>query len=257
MLNILHSNLNVIFYVIMDILDIFATSKPVNIAEQIYVELKRMLFDYEIVIGQKLQCQDLADKFKVSRTPIKDALNMLEKEGYVELRHNKGYYVAEIGLKEAEELYDIREALETFGVQKAIQNLSQDSLNLLKQTMEAYSENVNKKELSRRRLILDADFHLKIAGISGNTSLVMMLRIIISKIYLKHKIENLPPQWSIMADNEHKNIYNAISSKNTSAAIKEIRRHIALSRNVILGPLVPENNVKKTSTTNSTPKSLR
>ena len=219
-----------------DFFNILNISNPINTAEKVYFQLKRMLFDYEIVPGQKLQYQDLAEKFKVSRTPVKDALNMLEKEGYVELRHNKGYYVAEIGLKEAEELYDIREALETVAVQKAIENLTQDSLKLLEQAMEVYSADV-KKSLSRRRLILDADFHLKIAEITRNRSLVEILRMIYSKIYLKHKTESLSPQRGEIAANEHREIYEAICSKEVYVAIDKVKKHIALSRKNILGSL--------------------
>jgi DNA-binding GntR family transcriptional regulator len=223
-----------------DLLNILTTFKPVNVAERVYVELKQMLFNYQIVPGQKLQCQDLAEKFKVSRTPVKDALNKLEKEGYVELRHNRGYYVAEIGLEEAEELYEIREALEAIALQKVIHHSNPDSLKLLKQAMEAYSTDVHQRILSRRRLILDADFHLRLAEITGSKSLVEILRMIFSKIYLKHKAENLPPERSKMADYEHKEIYDAIFSKDLSGALKKIRKHIALGRKNILGSLVEE-----------------
>jgi DNA-binding GntR family transcriptional regulator len=231
-----------------DLLNILTTFKSVNVAERVYFELKQMLFNYQIVPGQKLQCQDLAEKCKVSRTPVKYALNILEKEGYVELRHNKGYYVVEISFKEAEELFDIREAIETVAVRKAIENLNEDSLKLLKQTMKAYSEDVNKRMLSRKRLILDADFHLKIAEISGNRSLVETLRMIFSKIYLKHKIENLPPQRSKMADHEHKELYKAICSKDLSGALKKIRKHITLGRKNILGSLVEKKDLGQRNT---------
>ena len=156
------------------------------------------------------------------------------------MRHNRGYYVAEIGLKEAEELYDIREALETIAVQKVIRHFNPDSLKLLKQAMEAYSTDVHKGMLSRKRLILDADFHLKLAEITGSKSLVDILRMIFSKIYLKHKTENLPSQRSKMADHEHKEIFEAICSKDLSGALKKIRKHIALGRKNILGSLVEE-----------------
>lgn len=217
-----------------EFLNILTSSKPVNTAEKIYIELRRMLLNYDIVPGQKLQCQDLAEKFNVSRTPVKDALNMLEKEGYVELRHNKGYYVAEIGVKEAEELFDLREALETFAVEKAIENLTHDSLKLLGQAMEAYSADV-KEVLSRRRLILDANFHLKIAQTTQNRNLVEALRMVFSKIYLKYKVENLSPQRGKLADIEHKEIYAAICSKEVSEAINKIKKHIILGRKNYLG----------------------
>jgi DNA-binding GntR family transcriptional regulator len=220
-----------------DILSILDATKSGNVAEQIYVKLKKMLFAYEIVPGQKLQCQDLAEKFRVSRTPVKDALNKLEKEGYVLLKHNRGYYVAEIGLGEAEELYDIREALETVAVRKAIENLTTENLKAVKEAMDAYAGDVSRGVLSRKRLILDASYHLAIAGASGNRTLVEMLRTIFSKIYLKHKVETLPPERGYKAGSEHKEIYGAICSKEVPEAIKKMKRHIALGRKNVLRSL--------------------
>jgi DNA-binding GntR family transcriptional regulator len=220
-----------------DLLNILTTFEPNNVAEEIYVKLKRMLFDYEIVPGQKLQCQDLAEKFRVSRTPVKDALNKLEREGYVELRHNRGYYVGEIGLEEAEELYEIREALETLAIQKAVNHFDRKSLESLRQAMEAYSADVEKGVVSRGRLILDANFHLKIAEAGGSKSLFEMLRTIFSKIYLRHRIDNLPPERSRIADNEHQEIFDALSSKDTSVALKRMKKHLNLGRENMLGSL--------------------
>ena len=219
--------------------NLLTSFKPVNTAEKVYIELKRMLFDYEIVPGQKLQCQDLAEKFNVSRTPVKDALNMLSKEGYVELRYNRGYYVAEIGFEEAQSLHDIREALELLSVEKAIVNMNQESLKALREAMRAYTDDV-KRGLSRRRLILDANFHLKIAEMSRNNALTEMIRLVFSKIHLKQRVENLSPQRGKIADLEHREIYHAISSRRVSEARSKMKEHIALSRKNVLGRLVEE-----------------
>ncbi len=215
---------------------ILKTSKPKNAAERVYFELKRMLLNYLIVPGQKLQCQDLAEKFKVSRTPVKDALSMLENEGFVERKPNKGYYVAEIGSEEAEHLYDVREALEVLAIQRVVEKVNQNSLQILKGAMDAYGKDIE-MPLSRKRLIMDADFHLKIAEMTKNTALVSMLRMIFSKIYLKHRVENLSPQRSYEADKEHKLIYDAISSGKASVAVDLVRKHISQSRKNVLGRL--------------------
>ena len=222
-----------------DPFDYFTSFKPVNTAERVYAELKRMLFAYQIVPGQKLQYQDLAERFKVSRTPVKDALNMLEKEGYIALRHNKGYYVAEIGLREAEELYEIREALEVLAVQKAIEHLDRATLKILKEGMEAYAADV-RKPLSRKRLILDAIFHLKIAEMAQNKALVEIIRMVFSKIYLKHKVETLSVERGREADLEHRELFHAIQARKLALAVAIVRKHIASSKRNVLGDLLEE-----------------
>lgn len=203
--------------------------KPRNAADRVYGELKKMLFNYQIVPGQKLQSEDFAAKFDVSRTPVSHALKMLEKEGYVELTPNKGYYVVEIGVKEIEELYDIRETLEILAVRRGIANQNSQALKRLEQAMNMYAEDV-KKPLTRKRLILDEEFHLAIADLSQNKTLVEILERVFNKIYLKHRIEALSPKRGETAESEHKEIYQALLTGNVSLAVKKMQKHIAGSR---------------------------
>ena len=203
--------------------------KPRNAADRVYGELKKMLFNYQIVPGQKLQSEDFAAKFNVSRTPVNHALKMLEKEGYVELTPNKGYYVVEIGVKEVEELYDIRETLEILAVRRGIANQNLQSLKRLDQAMNMYAEDV-KRPLTRKRLILDEEFHLAIAELSQNKTLVEILERVFNKIYLKHRIEGLSSKRGEIAKSEHQEIYQAILSKNVSLAVEKMRKHITGSR---------------------------
>ena len=206
--------------------------KPRNITEWVFLELKKMLFSYRIVPGQKLQYVDLAEKFKVSRTPVKDALKMMENEGFVELRPNRGFFVAEISSKEAEELFDIREALEILAVCRAIANQNPESMERLKKSMNEYAADAENK-ITRTRLILDENFHIAIAEASQNKSLVMALEKLFTRIYLKCRVENISPRRDAWA--EHEEIFKNICAENVQAAVEILKKHIALSRKNVLG----------------------
>ena len=78
--------------------------------------------------GQKLHHQQLSERLGVSRTPVREALTRLVQEGYVSFLPNRGFTCKEIRMQEAEELYDLREALEAFAVEKAIDNLTDSAL---------------------------------------------------------------------------------------------------------------------------------
>jgi DNA-binding GntR family transcriptional regulator len=219
--------------------NLLTLANPMNTAERVYCQIKEMLFNYQIVPGQKLQCQDLAEKFRVSRTPVKDALNMLQREGYVELKHNRGYFVSELGIREAEGLYDLRETLEALVVKKAVAHFSREPLKELREAMRAFSADL-KRSPSRKRLILDANFHLRIAEMTGNRTLVEMMRLIFSRIYLKHKAEHLSPRRGKIADSDHREIYRAISRKDAAAAAEKMKKHTNLSRRSVLEILSAE-----------------
>jgi len=164
---------------------------------------------------------------------------MMEKEGFVELRANKGFYVQEIGSKEVEELFDIRETLEILAIRRAVENQSAQSIKRLRQALENYAADVG-TGISRRRLVLDQDFHLAIAEVSENQTLGQLLEGIFSKIYLKHKVENLSEKRGAISKEEHEEIFQDILSGNAPAAIEKMRKHISSSRKNILGFLREE-----------------
>ena len=88
--------------------------------------------------GQKLNHQQLSERLGVSRTPVREALTRLWQEGYVSFLPNRGFTCKEIRLQEAEELYAVREALEAFAVEKAIENLTESAAGQLRDKMNFY-----------------------------------------------------------------------------------------------------------------------
>src|SRR5687768_13244248 len=99
--------------------------------------------------GQKLHHQQLSERIGVSRTPVREALTRLVQEGYVSLLPNRVFTCKEIRLQEANELYELREALEALAVEKAIENLTQATLSRLSAKMNLYGHDVAKTIYAR------------------------------------------------------------------------------------------------------------
>lgn len=140
---------------------------PENLSARVYNQIKDLILCNEILPGQKLHHQGLSERLGVSRTPVREALTRLVQEGYVSFLPNRGFTCKEIRLQEAEELYDLREALEAFAIEKAIGNLTQDALDDLSQKLNQYGKDIEKR-FTRDRLLYDQDLHLEIARISDN-----------------------------------------------------------------------------------------
>ncbi|MEM2146437.1 MAG: GntR family transcriptional regulator, partial [Candidatus Jordarchaeaceae archaeon] len=88
------------------------------------MKIKEMLYKQKLIPGQKIIYEELAKTFKISLTPIINALSRLEQEGLVVLVHNRGYFVKEISEKEAEDLIEARQSLEEYSIKKLINNLN-------------------------------------------------------------------------------------------------------------------------------------
>ena len=145
-----------------------------NLSVRVYNQIKHLILCNEIMPGQKLNHQQLSERLGVSRTPVREALTRLVQEGYVSVLPNRGFTCKEIRMQEAEELYELREALEAFAVEKAIESLTDSALDQLKNKVHSYDRDVGNR-FSRERLVFDQDVHLAIAQMSGNETLKNML----------------------------------------------------------------------------------
>ena len=97
-------------------------SKPMR--ELVYEELKRLIIDGEIEAGERIVETDYAQKFQISRTPIREAIRMLELEGFIESQPKGGVIVKEIGKEDIEEIYRIRIALEGIIIDEVIKKVT-------------------------------------------------------------------------------------------------------------------------------------
>ncbi len=201
-----------------------------------YAQIKELIQRYEFKPSQKLTQEQLAKRLRVSLTPVREALRILEKEGYVEPVRNRGFYVSEISFKEAEELFELREALEVLSIEKAIKYRDQAFVDLLEACVEDYAK-VVQQTLSRARILLDQRFHLLIAEQSGNQSLCRMLQHVFERITLKRKIEGAAPTRGQAAYREHLEILQAIREGDAGRAMELAALHVRNAKQTVLGQL--------------------
>jgi DNA-binding GntR family transcriptional regulator len=208
-----------------------------NLSARVYNQIKDLILCNEILPGQKLHHQGLSERLGVSRTPVREALTRLVQEGYVSFLPNRGFTCKEIRLQEAEELYDLREALEAFAVEKAIGKLTPEGLNALAKKLHQYGEDVEKR-FTRDRLLYDQDLHLEIARISGNETLIKTLAQVFERIILKRRTDGLYDRTrGTLAHQEHLILYQAMQERNVARAVALVRAHIRAGRENVVADL--------------------
>lgn len=213
----------------MNLMENKSGKKEKNLMEKAYREIKSMIFQQIIGPGQKLIYRSLAARLKMSKTPIMHALGRLEQEGFVELTPNLGYSVKEIDIKELEDLFDIREALEVHAVFLAIKNHKDEDLKNLEEAIQKHEE-YRPPIYDRKKLALDANIHLEIAQMSGNKVLVRHLRQLYEHTYLRHRVELMNPARMDATPKEHIKILGLIRQRNSSEAVKLMRAHIRAAK---------------------------
>jgi DNA-binding GntR family transcriptional regulator len=208
-----------------------------NLSARVYNQIKNLILCNEFMPGQKLHHQQLSERLGVSRTPVREALTRLVQEGYVSFLPNRGFTCKEIRMQEAEELYELREALEAFAVEKAIANLTDSALALLRNKMNSYGRDVQNR-FTRERLVYDQDVHIEIARLAGNETLTSMLAHVFERIVLKRRTDGLyDPARGVTAHQEHLQLLEAIERRDPRDAVATIRSHIQAGKKNVMADL--------------------
>jgi DNA-binding GntR family transcriptional regulator len=213
------------------------TRAPENLSARVYNQIKDLILCNEIMPGQKLHHQQLSERLGVSRTPVREALTRLVQEGYVSFLPNRGFTCKEIRMQEAEELYDLREALEAFAVEKAVANVTDAALDRLRAKMNTYGRDV-KNRFTRDRLVYDQDLHLEIARLAGNDTLTNALSHVFERIVLKRRTDGLyDAARGLAAHQEHLHLLEAMERRDGAAAVAVVRSHIRAGKQNVMADL--------------------
>lgn len=203
--------------------------KAQNLHTSVYERLKSQIIDFTLKPGQKLQDRQLAIQLEVSRTPVREALNRLVQEGFVRQTPGQGYFVKEITIKEIEELYEVREALEVLAAKMAIQSINNSQIKKLSEILKRHKKLIQ-NGTSESSLLDEAEFHKTIALSSGNQTLYVIISNIFDKIATYRGIGTLTLQRTKIAYQQHEEIFISLKEKDTRKLKKIMRGHITEAR---------------------------
>lgn len=211
------------------------TPYSLSLTDQVYFKIKDFIFKQQITPGQKLQHDHLSEKLGVSTTPVREAINRLVQEGYVKSVARKGYYLNEITIDEADELYLLREILEIHSVEQASASSDESLIKDLKAIMEKYYDCVH-RPISMERLRVDEQYHLLIAAASGNRFIKSTLETTFERLILKRSLEGFP-QRGIEVFKEHEMILDSIIGHDVARAKDLMQQHIRRGRDNLISYL--------------------
>ncbi len=141
--------------------------------EIVYEELKREILVGEIAPGTRMMEIELADIMGVSRTPVREAIRKLEKEGLVTIEPRKGAYASDVSIKDMVDVLEVREDLEAMAAALAAQKATKEERqNLINATL-AYKEAVESQK-AEDITKCDEYFHQLIVNCSGNKTLIQL-----------------------------------------------------------------------------------
>ena len=214
------------------------TRKKNTLRESVYGSMKAMIVTGQLPPGARVTENDLAIRLKVSRTPVREALNRLEQDGLVVGRPRQGYLVKEFDIHMFREAFEIRELLDGYATELATAKVTAADKERLRQMVRECERLAALPTRSSddmfQELQIGMDIHRTIAQISGNVMLSGLLNGILDKCqhYVWMELLRLD-EWGIARD-EHFEIVEAICAGDAARAVDLTRAHIRGSRNNIL-----------------------
>src|SRR5438046_7672908 len=120
-----------------------------SLTSALKLEIMRLIFQGKIKAGERVNESMLAAHFRTSRGPLREALQALGEQGLISFERNRGAYVRQLPLDEAEELYDLRAALDDEVGRKLAGRLSEEQNRALEKLVEKMEANAKANDIAR------------------------------------------------------------------------------------------------------------
>ncbi|RRS04961.1 GntR family transcriptional regulator [Aquabacterium soli] len=199
-----------------------------SLADRAYGQIKQMIFDFVLLPGDRFSESDLVDRLQVSRTPLRQALQRLQREGFLLVFPKSGWQVAPLDFEVFDQLYDLRVLLETHAIAKLCEAEERPVLKGLADLwLVAEAERHPVQAMVDR---MDEDFHSALVRATGNEEMARVHDDITERIRIIRRLDFTKPARVQVTYDEHARIIRAISRRRTDEAQRLLRAHIEQSK---------------------------
>lgn len=196
-----------------------------TLRESVWRSIREAILRGELEPGTPINQAILAERFGISRGPLREALSLLENEGLVRNIPYRGTFVAEFDERIIKETYSLRRVLEAFAVEQAIENGAPEQIAELREIYEEMVEAARQKDMEKFHEI-DLQFHRHVYTMAEHELLLEMWAVIETNV----KRGIFYAQFNLYSPEElldsHRRILEAIEARNITAAKREIDLHI-------------------------------
>ncbi len=209
-----------------------------SLNQKAYAEIRRRILNGELSAEAPLSEYQLAEELGLSRTPVREAVKRLEREGLVQSIPNRGTFVAKLTAQDISEIYQVREQLEGFAARIAAETMSDESIKRLEEEIKILNTLASEGHLIE---VVDSDIrlHKQIIAATQNRRLIELLGTLDDQM---HRVRALFPQssqWLETTLAEHVNIVSAIKARDGQEAEKAMKTHLRSAREHAIKQFLP------------------
>lgn len=202
---------------------------PASLADRAYAGIKQDIFEFRLIPGDRFSETAVAGRLGMSRTPVRDALSRLQREGYVDVHFRNGWSVRPFDFEQFEHLYDLRMVLETTAVRRLCENI--DGAGLLRRLEESWLVPEAARQTDEKILAdMDEAFHATLVAAAGNPEIARVHRETSERICIIRRLDFTKPTRIDYTYDEHAHILRAVLARRADQAVMLLRSHIEASK---------------------------
>ncbi|SMP53394.1 transcriptional regulator, GntR family [Noviherbaspirillum suwonense] len=206
------------------------THNPANpLAEQVYARFKEDIFEFRLLPGDHFTETEMAARYDVSRTPMRDALYRLQRDGFLEVGFRRGWRVRKLDFAYFDDLYDLRIVLETAAMERICQMPDQPEKLLKLKDIWLVPKNEREKD-GRTVACLDESFHTTLVSAAANGEMTRVHTDLTEKIRVIRRLDFTQTARIDATYQEHAKILQFLLRKKFAEASLLLRSHIQLSK---------------------------
>jgi len=191
--------------------------------------IRRRILTGEFRPAQKINESEIAVNLGISRSPVREAFRILERDGLITTLPRKGSYITDISLKDLEELFEVRKILECYALD-CIKKRAKKSPEKIQSMMKEFDRNLLKKH---DPLSVISGFHYNLVELSNNSRLIELYKVLavsLRRYWLIYHIEKGQRDISL---EHHQEIVNTLSKEDYSYGKKLMKRHLKYVEDVV------------------------
>jgi DNA-binding GntR family transcriptional regulator len=199
-----------------------------SLAEVAYERIKARIFDFELLPGDRFTETEMAEALAMSRTPAREALYRLEREGFLQVHLRVGWSVRPFDFRQFEHSYDLRLVLEEASVRRLCELPERPALDALKEVW--LVPKAERRSAPKDVAALDEAFHTTLVAAAGNPEVERCHREVTERIRIIRRLDFTQPHRIDRTYDEHAQILRAVIRRRTDEANRLLRSHIEASK---------------------------
>jgi DNA-binding GntR family transcriptional regulator len=197
-------------------------------AEKAYMLVRKRILSGEYPPSLRLTEQEIADASGVSRTPVREALQRLQNEGFVRVMTNQGAVVMGWNDSDADDVFELRALLEPYGAARAATRIDAEGIARLRALAEAQYEESRQRRAGFTERIgrLNSEFHRTLHDYAGNQRLSALMPMLIEAPLVMRTFTKYEPDELLRSASHHIELVNALEARNADWAAAIMRSHV-------------------------------